>query len=200
MNKAEFLLSLRQGMEGLPKDEVEASLAFYSEIIDDMVEDGLSEEEAVLKMGSVDSIISQIISEISIAKIVKERVTPKRKLSKKEITFIAISSPIWVSLFAAGIAIAISIYATIWSVLISLWAVFVSIAACGLGTIAGGIVISTVHSTATGLALISVGIFLCGLAIFAFFGCKTASKATCFVTHKLTMGIKNMFVRKEKAE
>ena len=28
MNKAEFLLSLRQGMEGLPKDEVEASLAF----------------------------------------------------------------------------------------------------------------------------------------------------------------------------
>lgn len=200
MNKAEFLLSLRQGMEGLPKDEVEASLAFYSEMIDDRVEEGLSEEDAVLRMGDLDTIVSQIIDEISIVKIAKERVTPKRKLSKKEIAIIASSSPIWGSLVAAGIAIVIAVYATIWSVLISLWAVFVSIAACGLGTIAGGIVISTVHSTATGLALISVGIFLCGLAIFAFFGCKAASKATCFVTHKLTMGIKNMFVRKEKAE
>lgn len=200
MNKAEFLLSLRQGMEGLPKDEVEASLAFYSEMIDDRVEEGLSEEDAVLRMGDLDTIVSQIIDEISIVKIAKERVTPKRKLSKKEIAIIASSSPIWGSLVAAGIAIVIAVYATIWSVLISLWAVFVSIAACGLGTIAGGIVISIVHSTATGLALISVGIFLCGLAIFAFFGCKAASKATCFVTHKLTMGIKNMFVRKEKAE
>lgn len=187
-------------MEGLPKDEVEASLAFYSEMIDDRVEEGLSEEDAVLRMGDLDTIVSQIIDEISIVKIAKERVTPKRKLSKKEIAIIASSSPIWGSLVAAGIAIVIAVYATIWSVLISLWAVFVSIAACGLGTIAGGIVISTVHSTATGLALISVGIFLCGLAIFAFFGCKAASKATCFVTHKLTMGIKNMFVRKEKAE
>ena len=200
MNRLEFLSSLREGLTWLPKDEVDERVAFYSEMIDDRIEEGLSEEEAILEMGGVDSVISQIVAEIPITKIVKERIKPKRRLGAWEIVLIALGSPIWVSLLAAGFAVLASIYAALWSVLISLWAAFVSIAASAVGCIAGGVVMLALQNTTAGLVAIGTGIFLGGLAIFTFFGCKWASKATCFLTKKLAIGVKNMFVRREKVK
>ena len=42
MNKQEFLDALQGGLSGLPKEDLQRILDFYSEIIDDCVEDGLS--------------------------------------------------------------------------------------------------------------------------------------------------------------
>lgn len=50
MTKAEFLAALKRA---LPEDEAEQTLAFYNEMIDDRMEDGMSEEEAVAAMGPV---------------------------------------------------------------------------------------------------------------------------------------------------
>ena len=47
MNKQEFLSQLRKGLAGLPQNDIEERLAFYGEMIDDRIEEGLSEEEAV---------------------------------------------------------------------------------------------------------------------------------------------------------
>ena len=41
MNKEEFLNALRSALAGLPQEDIEERLAFYSESIDDRVEDGL---------------------------------------------------------------------------------------------------------------------------------------------------------------
>ena len=60
MNKQEFLMRLSKGLSGLPKDDVEERLSFYSEMIDDRIEEGLSEDAAVSEIGDVDKIISQI--------------------------------------------------------------------------------------------------------------------------------------------
>ena len=46
MNKQEFLNQLRSGLNGLPHEEIEERVMFYSEMIDDRVEEGLSEEDA----------------------------------------------------------------------------------------------------------------------------------------------------------
>ena len=46
MTKLKFLFELRDRLEGLPYDEVEERLNFYSEMIEDRMEEGLSEEEA----------------------------------------------------------------------------------------------------------------------------------------------------------
>ena len=54
MNKKDFLFSLEKALSGLPKEEVEERLAFYDEIIEDRVEDGLSEEQADMEIGSLD--------------------------------------------------------------------------------------------------------------------------------------------------
>ena len=47
MRKQEFLTELRKGLSGLPQDDIEERLSFYSEMIDDQIEEGLAEEEAV---------------------------------------------------------------------------------------------------------------------------------------------------------
>ena len=52
MNKQEFLSRLRKQLKGL--EDKEERITFYSEMIDDRMEEGLSEEEAVAAVGSLD--------------------------------------------------------------------------------------------------------------------------------------------------
>ena len=47
MTKLNFLLSLNEKLAGLPKNEIEEHLNFYVEMIEDRIEDGMPEEEAV---------------------------------------------------------------------------------------------------------------------------------------------------------
>ena len=49
MRKQEFLAQLRKALSGLPQDEIEERLTFYGEMIDDRMEEGLSEEERELE-------------------------------------------------------------------------------------------------------------------------------------------------------
>ena len=60
MLKQEFLVQLRKGLSCLPKQDMEERLTFYSEMIDDRMEEGLSEEDAVMAVGSIADIIAQI--------------------------------------------------------------------------------------------------------------------------------------------
>ncbi len=55
MNKQEYLESIRSRISAMPADDVNRFMDYYSEMIDDRVEDGLSEEEAVADMGSPDA-------------------------------------------------------------------------------------------------------------------------------------------------
>ena len=61
MNKQEFLTELKKALSPLSKADLEERLSFYSEMIDDRMEEGLSEEEAVAAIGSPDEIAAQII-------------------------------------------------------------------------------------------------------------------------------------------
>ena len=199
MNKQEFLAQLRKGLSGLPKDDIEERLTFYSEMIDDRIEDGVPEETAVSEMGAVDGLVSQIIADIPLGKLVKEKITPKKKLKAWEIVLLALGSPIWLSLMIAAFAVVISLYAVMWSVMIALWAVFASFAAGGLAGIAAGVYFAAGGKGLTGIAVIGGGIVCAGLSIFLFFGCKAATKGILSLTKKLAIGIKNCFIRKEEA-
>ena len=46
MNKSEFLRILRQRLGQLPAEEREQNIAYYEELFSDMLEEGMSEEEA----------------------------------------------------------------------------------------------------------------------------------------------------------
>ena len=198
MDKQEFITRLQNGLSGLPKDDIEERLNFYSEMIEDRMEDGLTEEEAIKEVGSVDEIVAQVISEVPLSKIAKERVKPKRKLETWEIILIIISSLIWFPLLVSVIAVIFSIYVTVWSVAITLWAVFVSLAGSSLGSMVAGIVFVCKGSTLSGIAMLAGGIICAGLSIFMFFGCKAATKGVFILTKKILVWIKNCFIKKEE--
>ena len=198
MNKQAFLAQLRKGLSGLPREDIEERLTFYSEMIDDRTEEGLSEEEAVSGIGPVDTIISQSIADTPLAKIAKERISPKRRLKAWEIVLLALGSPVWLSLLIAAFAVILSLYISLWAVIISLWAVFASLIGCALGGIVGGIGFAFDNRLA-GVAMIAAGIVCAGSSIFLFYGCKAATKGTLLLTKTIALGIKNGFVKKEGA-
>lgn len=199
MTKLQFLLSLHDRLSGLPKDDVEERLHFYSEMIEDRMEDGLSEEEAVSAVGSVDEIAAQIVADIPLAKIAKEKIKPKRRLKVWEIVLLALGSPIWLSLLIAAFAVTLSLYASLWSVIISLLAVFGSLIGCAVGTIAAGTVLAFGSNSLAGVAMIGAGSVCAGLSVFLFFGCKAATKGILLLTKKIGSRIKRCFLKKEEA-
>lgn len=198
MKKQDFVAELRRKLAGLPKQDIEERINFYSEMIDDRMEDGISEDDAVSEIGSVDDIASQIIADIPFTKIAKERIKPKRKLKAWEIVLLAVGSPIWLSLGIAVVAIIFSLYVVLWSVIVSLWAVFASLIASAVGCVLTGIAFAIVGNGGAGGVSISFGIVCAGLAIFCFFGCKAATKGVIVLTKKIAIGIKKCFVRKEE--
>ncbi len=200
MNKQEFIESLQTKISGLPEKDVHERLSFYGEMIDDRMEDGLSEEEAVRDIGSVDDIAEQIIAEMPLVKIVKEKMKPKRKIQIWEIILLILGFPIWGSLLIAAFSVIISVYASIWAIVISFWAVFVSMiacAVCGLGLGAG---FTFSGNGLTGMAMIGTSLVCAGLSIFLFFGCKAATTGTALLAKNIVSLIKNCFIKKEAAQ
>ena len=197
MNKNEFLSELQKGLSGLPGDEIEERINFYSEIIEDRMEEGLAEEDAVLAIGTVDEILAQAVNEIPLAKIAKERVRPKRQLRVWEIVLLILGSPIWLSLGIAAAAVIFALYISIWSVIISFWAVFGSLAICFLTGMIVGIVAICNGNVIAGIALMGAGIVCAGISIFMFFGCMVITKGILGLTKKLAVWIKNFFIKKE---
>ena len=137
MNKQAFLAQLRKGL--LPEDDIDERLTFYSELIDDRMEDGIPEETAVHETGTVDELVSQIVADIPLGKLVKEKITPKKRPKAWEIVLLVLGSPVWLPLLIAAFAVMLSLYVVLWSVIIVLWAAFVSFAACGPAGIAAGV-------------------------------------------------------------
>ena len=196
MTKQEFFAQLREKLSGAPQGEIEDRLIFYGEMIDDRIEEGMSEEDAVAAVGDIDAIVSDIISDIPLASLVKEKKRTKRKMKAWEITLLAVGSPIWLSLLAAAFAVALSLYVVIWSIVITLWASGAAIAGVSLATVVILVLNCVYGSVWTGLAFLGAGLVLAGISIFWFFGCKALTKCVVLLTKKIVLWIKKLFVRK----
>lgn len=200
MNKREFLARLRQGLSGLPQDDIEERLTFYSEMIEDRKEEGLSEEEAVSAVGAADEIVAQVIAETPLAKIAKERMKSKRRLRAGEIVLLVLGSPIWLSVGVAAFAVILSLYISLWAAIISLWAVFASLAVCLIGGVLACVIFTVGGNGAAGAAVLAVGLVCAGLAIVMFFGCKAVTTGALILTKKMAIWIKNCFLEKEESQ
>ena len=200
MNKQAFLAQLRKGLAGLPEEDIGERLAFYSEMIDDRMEDGVPEEDAVSGIGSVDGLVSQIIADIPLGRLVKEKITPKKKLKAWEAVLLVLGSPVWLSLLIAAAAVIPSLYAVLWSVILALWAVFAALAVCGTACIAAGVYFAAGGNGLTGVAAAGAGLVCAGLSVLMFFGCKAATKGILRLTKKLAVRIKSRFIGKEEAQ
>ena len=59
MTKDEFMARLRKALSGLPESEISRTLDFYDEMIDDRIEDGMTESAAVEAAGPIETIAAQ---------------------------------------------------------------------------------------------------------------------------------------------
>ncbi|MBE6703037.1 MAG: DUF1700 domain-containing protein [Ruminococcaceae bacterium] len=195
MCKREFINILRERLCGLPEKDVEERIGFYAEMIDDRMEEGLSEEQAVAAMGSAQDIASVILSEIPLTRLVKEKIKPKRRLRTWEIVLLALGCPIWLSLLLAAFAVGLSLYASVWAVAIACWSVFVSFVGGAFGgTVAGAVWLFA--NAPFGLLVIAAGLVSAGLSVYAFYGCRALTGGIGRLTRELLLGVKRCFLRK----
>ena len=200
MNKNEFLAELRERLSGLPKEDIEKSVEYYSEMIDERIEDGLSEEDAVSAVGSVDEAVSQMTEDVPLAKLVKERLKPKRELRAWELVLIVLGFPLWFPLILSAVIVVIAIYIVIWSVVVSVYAVAVSSAACAIALPLAGILLFTTGGVPQGLFSLGAGLIFAGLAIMMFLASNQVAKGILWLSGKFISWIKHCFTRKEETQ
>ena len=97
MRKQEFLARLRRCLAGLPQGDIEERVCFYSEMIDDRMEEGYSEEDAIHQIGSVDEVAAQIVADVLPAERAEETTAPQRRLKVWEIVLLVLGS--WKALY-----------------------------------------------------------------------------------------------------
>ena len=193
MTKLQFLLQLNDILDGLPEDEVEARLNFFTEMIEDRMEEGLSEEDSVASVGSIEEIATQIAAEIPITK-------PIKKKNDWQSILLAVGGLVWVPLLIGAIVVAFSLYVSLCVVIISLWSVFASLVGSGLGLGIYGIVLLCGGDVYAGLVAIASSLVCAGLAIFQLYGCKEATRGTGLLGRKMIFVFKKSLFRREAAK
>lgn len=197
MKKREFLAELRKRLAGLSEADMKQPLDYYEEMVDDRIEEGLSEEEAVKAVGTPAEIAGEILGEMPLAKLVKVRVKPNRKLSVGEIVLLVLGSPIWFSLLLTAFVIVPVLYIVLWLIALCLWAAELTL---GAGAVVGvlALPLGFVQGNGwAGIALLGVGLFSAGLSILGFHGCLCVTKGLCILSKKIFQSIKFRFIRKE---
>ena len=180
MTKYEFVTTLTHRLSHLPREAVEERVNFYIESIEDRIEDGVPEEEAVAAVGSPEEIAAQIMGELPRPAFEVPRKEQKRRPSAVETVLLILGAPIWLSLLIAAFAVVLSVYISLWAVIISLWAIYASFVGCAFGGIVGGAFLAFTNG-ASGVFLIGAGLFCAGASVLLFHGCKAATKGTAWL-------------------
>ena len=199
MTKIKFLLDLTEKLSGLPQQDIEERLMFYSEMIEDRVEEGLSEEDAVASIGTVEDISAQIKADA-----LRENTTPpkkdaRRKMKPWEIVLLVVGSPIWLALLISVLAVAVSLYVVLWALVISLWSVSASFAACSVGGVFAGVLFICKGNVVSGIAMIGMALACAGFSVLCFYACKAATGGFIKLTCKIWSMVKRRILKKEVA-
>lgn len=200
MLKQEFLSALREKLSGLPQTDIEERLTFYGEMIDDRMEEGLSEEQAVKAIGPVDEVVSQIVAETPLTRIVKEKIKPKRKMRAWEIVLLILGFPLWFPLAITAIVLVLVFYIVLWVLVICLWAIEVALWVSALACLVGAVGLFITGQPVPAFGALGAALIVTSLSIFLFFACKAATIGTAKLAEKIIHGIKRLFVGKEKTK
>ena len=199
MRKVEFLNRLRALIGKYPYEELEKSLEYYSEMIDDRMEDGMTEEEAVASLGSAEEIAQQIMCELPLTTIVKYKAKEKaegKKFPVWAIILIIVGSPLLFPLAIGLGATVFGFYVAIWSVVFAFWAVSVSLGVSSLACIIAFITMIVKGSILSAVIYFGATLFLCGATILALIASFYVSKGLVLATIAFVKGIKKMIVGK----
>ena len=199
MNKQEFIKALRERLMWLTSEELEKTVNFYSEMIDDRIEEGETEEEAVAALGSMDDITVKIAREVGkddeneggipAAKTVVVKNSSENTVLK--IIIVAVTFPIWFPILMGLLGGAIGIVA-------GLFGACVGVGAGVIASFAAAIKLFIDGNAAQGFFMLG-GFFICaGICIFAWLGISALCKVTAKGIKQGINFIKSKFKKEEK--
>ena len=197
MTKADFLRLLERALMQLSEEERRKNLEYYSELLDDMMEEGMTEAEATARLGSPNQIAQSILQEMPLGKLVSTRMKPKSGWTPLAIVLAVVGSPVWVPLLLAGVAVMLAVFVSIWALGFAAVAVVLALA---VAVVAAPIIAirAAVLTLPLGLMLLGAGLVLLGLCVLggmmAVELCKLLWQLTVWLAHK----IKGLFIRKEE--
>ena len=125
MNKTQFCALLEDKLKPyLSPKEIYKTLNFFEEMIDDRIDEGLSEEEAVSQLGDINIIVDQILDEHNIGKKQTKLVW---RFIPRELGFIitVLLFPAWITIFSLIASLFIVILSIIFSIVLSIIAIFI---------------------------------------------------------------------------
>ena len=197
MDKLDFLLALDKRLDVLSETDRRASLDYYSEILDDLVEGGMTETDAVASLGSVDAIAEEILMDIPLPKLVKAKMKGKKPLSGLEITLLIVGFPIWLPILISVFAVIFAVYISLWAVVISLYATDLALAASAPASLLCAVLLFIAGQPSAALLFLGAALVLAGLAILLLFGCNATAKGMWKLCRLTLRGIKACFIRKK---
>jgi len=202
MSRDAFIGELRHRMAGLPQQTVERTVEYYSELIADSVEDGLSEEEAVSRLGSLEEIVANVVKDTPLTRIVQTRVREgKRKgISGWVILLLVLGAPVWLPLLIAALAVFLALFVALWAVVIALWAAVAAVILTGFVAMVAGVAELCRLHLARGLVLLGGGLMCLGLCALAFLLMKLITAGAAKLCKWIWTGIKSLFVGKSNKE
>lgn len=204
MTKIEFSERLKQTLvgRGLPREEAAKSVEFYLEMIDDRVEDGMNEEDAVAALGSIEEIAEQILYDLPLGVLVKSKIKNKKEKNGNPALIILLAIlgfPIWFPLMITVLAVIFSIYIIIWSLILAVFAVVAAVGVSGFVMLPTACFLFSENLIAA-FGLLGAGLLLIGFAILLYFPAKYAAKGLIWLTGAILRGIKSLFIGKTSSK
>jgi uncharacterized membrane protein len=191
MNKSEFLSVLGNHLKSLEKEEYNKFITFYDEMIEDYKENGYTEEEAIKKIGSPQSIASDIIDgqETVILNI------PSTGSKMLNIILLILGFPLWGSLLLALVLCILSAYIIILCIPFTTGVSAISFFVISLVSILGSPFMMA-DTLAVGLIQLGVGIASLGISFLLILLTIFISKKVALVTKSFTLKLTGVFHKK----
>lgn len=203
MTKTEFLSALEQRLFFLPDEEKQKYLAFYTEGLEDRIEDGMREEEAVADLGDLQAVVEAISAEQPLPALVTAQLRQSRRRAQNQTLFTVltvIGLPFWLPLAFAALLILLSFYIVIWSMIVCLYAVSACFALCAAVGLPAGVMQCFVSGVPTGVMLMGMAITCAGLFLLSLPAVKACTVQLLRFTKWVLKRIKYMFIPKREEE
>ena len=181
MTRADFISSLSARLSSIPEQERKKAVEWYSELIFDRMEEGMSEEDAVSGIGNTDEIAEEIISQYRQTAVAvptagddtgssgaaeKAKSSPDRGVNTALMIFAVVAlSPIWLPLAATALSLALAALVLVWCLVITAGALLLSAAAVGVVGLVYGFWALFVINPAYGLLVLGTALIAAGLTL-----------------------------------
>ena len=198
MTKKEFLSELRSKLQGLPPEDIDERVSFYEEMINDRMDEGKTEEEAVAEIGSVEDVVREIAKDTPLVKLVKEKMKPRRRIRAWEIVLIVLGFPLWFPLLITALVLIMVFWILVWVLVIVTYTVEIALSAASVA----GVVAFFAYflNGEMNYSAIGASIMCAGAAILFVFACIGATKGSIALTKGIITGIKMLFIGKKKGD